>query len=112
LGASKVKVLKSLEESVPAAFVRFYSSSLFDRLLQGLVLYFCALFQQELLKQWCVSDKSRKANTGGYWVRRRYGQAKEGLVLCFCVTAYTHFSKSCSSSGPRVTTAEQPHRWV
>jgi len=51
LSAAKVKVLKALEEGVPAAFVRFYSSALFDRLLHGLVLYFCSLFQQELLSR-------------------------------------------------------------
>lgn len=49
LGAAKVKVLKALEDTLPAPFVRFYSSPLFDRLLHGLVLYFCALFQHELL---------------------------------------------------------------
>lgn len=62
LGAAKVKVLKALEESVPAAFVRFYSSSLFDRLLHGLVLYFCALFQQELLAHW--AERTRTAHAG------------------------------------------------
>jgi hypothetical protein len=55
-------VLKALEESVPAAFVRFYSSSLFDRLLHGLVLYFCALFQQELLAHW--AERTRTAHAG------------------------------------------------
>lgn len=49
-----MKVLKGLEEQggVPSAFVRFYNSSLLDRLLHGLVLYFVALFQQEQLAHW------------------------------------------------------------
>lgn len=60
VSAAKVKVLKSLEESVPAAFVRFYSSTLFDRLLHGLVLYFCSLFQQELLSRTAGKLKARQ----------------------------------------------------
>jgi hypothetical protein len=55
-------VLKALEESVPAAFVRFFSSPLYDRLLNGLVLYFCALLQQELLVH--TAERSRTAHAG------------------------------------------------
>jgi hypothetical protein len=71
LGAAKVKVLKGLEEGVPQAFVRFFNSALFDRLLHGLVLYFVALLQQELLQHW--TERTRTAahagerGVGGAW---------------------------------------------
>lgn len=63
LTAAKAKGLKGLEESVPPAFVRFFGSALFDRLLAALVLYFCCLFQQDLLRQW--SERSRTAAHAG-----------------------------------------------
>lgn len=63
LGAAKTKVLKAVEESVPAAFVHFYQGQLFDRLLHGLILYLCALFQHEALVR-CM-ERSRQQHLEG-----------------------------------------------
>jgi hypothetical protein len=56
-------VLKAVEESVPAAFVHFYQGQLFDRLLHGLILYLCALFQHEALVR-CM-ERSRQQHLEG-----------------------------------------------
>ncbi|KAF6260711.1 hypothetical protein COO60DRAFT_855780 [Scenedesmus sp. NREL 46B-D3] len=64
LGSAKTKVLKAVEESVPAAFVQFYQGQLFDRLLHGLILYLCALFQHEALVR-CM-ERSRQQHLEGY----------------------------------------------
>uniref|UniRef100_A0A383W4U4 Uncharacterized protein n=1 Tax=Tetradesmus obliquus TaxID=3088 RepID=A0A383W4U4_TETOB len=64
LGAAKTKVLKAVEESVPAAFVHVYQGQLFDRLLHGLILYLCALFQHEALVR-CM-ERSRQQHLEGY----------------------------------------------
>jgi hypothetical protein len=77
LTAAKAKVLKSLEESVPPAFVRFFGSALFDRLLAALVLYFCCLFQQEQLRQW--SERSRTAAHAG---AAQYQQQQRLPLVC------------------------------
>jgi hypothetical protein len=63
LGAAKTKVVKAVEESVPAAFVHFYQGQLFDRLLHGLILYLCALFQHEALVR-CM-ERSRQQHLEG-----------------------------------------------
>jgi hypothetical protein len=63
LGAANTKVLKAVEESVPAAFVHFYQGQLFDRLLHGLILYLCALFQHEALVR-CM-ERSRQQHLEG-----------------------------------------------
>lgn len=63
LGLAKNKVLKAIEESVPAAFVHFYQGVLFDRLLHGLILYLCALFQHEALVR-CM-ERSRQQHLEG-----------------------------------------------
>ncbi|KAF8067329.1 FOX1 [Scenedesmus sp. PABB004] len=51
LGAAKAKVLRAVEEGVAPAFVRFFNSALFDRLLTALALYLCATFQHEALSR-------------------------------------------------------------
>lgn len=63
LGMAKVRVIKAIEGTVPAGFIHFYQGPLFDRLLHGLILYFCALFQHEALVK-CM-DRSRQQHLEG-----------------------------------------------
>jgi hypothetical protein len=88
LAGAKVKVLKGLEEGVLPAFVRFFNSALFDRLLHGLVLYFVALLQQELLQHW--TERTRTAahaggrGTGGAGHAWQGGVTGRQLGLLWC----------------------------
>lgn len=53
---------------MPAAFARFYQSSMYDRILTGCMLYFCALLQKDAL----VSSRPRR-------LRRGRGRQKQEL---------------------------------
>lgn len=59
----KAKLLKAMEETAPAGFLRFYQGALFDRLLHILILYFCALFQHDALVK-CM-ERSRQQHLEG-----------------------------------------------
>lgn len=60
---AKNKVMKAIEETAPAGFLHFYQGPLFDRLLHGLIIYFCALFQHDSLVK-CM-EKSRQQHLEG-----------------------------------------------
>lgn len=55
--------MKAMEDSAPAGFIHFYQGALFDRLLHGLILYLCALFQHEALVK-CM-ERSRQQHLEG-----------------------------------------------
>ncbi len=64
LGATKAKVLKSLEPSTPAVFRKFFTSADYDRLLTQLMLHFVAVFQHEALSR--SMERARRQHLEGY----------------------------------------------
>eukprot|EP00775_Hariotina_reticulata_P005262 gene5262-5497_t len=55
--------MKTLGDKIPPAFVQFYQGALYDRLLHGLILYFCAAFQHDALMK--LLDRSRTPHMEG-----------------------------------------------
>ena len=64
LGAAKAKVAKALEDAgAPPALLDCFTSSLFDRLLMGLLLYFTAVLQRESLSR--VAERASTTSPEG-----------------------------------------------